>query len=53
MRNLNWKRVMLAVASGAVLLQAPGCTETALYVSTLASSITAGGVLYLVTRVMD
>ena len=38
---------------GAVLFQAPGCVETALGITTLASLATAGGVIYLVVKVLD
>jgi hypothetical protein len=53
MRNGQWKRLALAVLSGAVLFQAPGCVETALGITTLASLATAGGVIYLVVKVLD
>jgi hypothetical protein len=53
MRNGQWKRLLLAAFSGAILFQAPGCVETALGISTLASVVTAGGVIYLIRRVLD
>jgi hypothetical protein len=53
MRKFEWKRLALAVMSGAVLFQVPGCTETAAVVTGIASSVTAGAVLYLVRRVID
>jgi hypothetical protein len=53
MRNGQWKRLALAMCSGAFLCQVTGCAETAIYVSSLASVLTAGGVLYLVRKVID
>jgi hypothetical protein len=53
MRSLRWKQLSLMLFSGAILLQVPACAETAYYLSTLANVVTAGGVVYLVTRVID
>jgi hypothetical protein len=53
MRKNNWKRWMVAMFSGAVLFQAPGCAEAALGLNTLANVVTAGGVIYLVVQVLD
>jgi|GEM_PF-2229943 len=47
------KRLALFSLSGAILLQSPGCVETALGISTLAQVVTAGGVMYLVARVLE
>jgi len=47
------KKWALACASGAVLLQVPGCTEAAVIVTGWASAITAGGVLFLVRKIME
>jgi hypothetical protein len=41
------------MASGSVLFQAPSCAETAAVVTSAASVATAGGVLYLVTRIIN
>ncbi len=49
----NWKKLALAMLSGAVMFQAPACAEAALAVTTLSSVVTAGGVMYLVWRVFD
>ncbi len=51
MRNL--KRLALAVLSGTILLQAPGCAETAAVITAAASSVSAGGILYLLRKVID
>ncbi len=48
MRNI--RKILLAVLSGALILQTPGCAET---VSAISNALTAGGVLYLVRRVVD
>jgi len=53
MRSKIWKKLALATFGGAMLLQVPGCTETAINVTALMSTITAGGVMYLVGRVLD
>ena len=53
MRNGRIKRFALAVFSGAILLQVPGCAETALGLTTLGTLVTAGGVLYLIRKVVD
>jgi hypothetical protein len=36
-----------------MLMQLPGCTEGAIYLTSLATTAAAGGVLYLVARVID
>lgn len=51
MRN-HLTKFAYAFLSGAVLFQAPGCAETALGITTLSSAITAGAVVYLVSRVV-
>lgn len=53
MRDGRWKRSALTLLSGMVLFQVPGCTEGALAAMTLASVVTAGGVMFLVFRVID
>lgn len=53
MRMAKWRRLAFAVLSGAMLFQTPGCAEAALGITTLASVVTAGGVMYLVVRVID
>jgi hypothetical protein len=53
MRVRRWKELSLAVVSGAFLMQIPGCAELALTGISISSAITAGGVLYLVRRVID
>lgn len=53
MRKIDWKKLALAVCSGTVLFQVPGCTETALYVTTFASAVTAGTVVFLARKIID
>jgi hypothetical protein len=53
LRKRTWRGLSLALLSG-LLLQSFGCTpETALALSTIANLVTAGGVTYLVVRVLD
>ncbi len=53
MKVLSVAIIALALLSGTILFQTPGCTETAAVVTALSSALTAGGVLYLVRRVID
>jgi len=53
MRKLKWKQLALSVLSGAVLFQAPGCTDAAVVITTASSVMTAAGVTYIVWRVID
>jgi len=52
MRKTGWKKWAIAVASGSMLLQAPGCVEAAAVVTSFSSLVTAGGVWYLISRVI-
>lgn len=47
------KKFSFAMLSGLVLFQVPACADAALAVTTLSSAVTAGGVVYLVYRVID
>ena len=53
MRRIGWKKWAIAVMSGSMLFQVPGCVETAALLTSAASMATAGGVWYLVTRIMN
>jgi hypothetical protein len=53
MKKHEWKKLALALLSGSILFQTPGCTDTALFITSVASAITAGGVIYLVRRVVS
>lgn len=52
-RWMMWKRLSLALLTGSVLLQAPACGDFAAAIVTISSAVTAGGVVYLVARVMS
>lgn len=53
MRKGNWKKYLLALCSGSMMLQMPGCTEVFSVITGVATSVTAGGVIYLITRVLE
>ncbi len=44
---------MAGLASGAVLLQTTACTEFATSVTAIATTVSAGGVIYIVSRILD
>jgi hypothetical protein len=52
MRIRDWKRLALSMLSGGVLLQTTGCTDAALGITTIASAITAGGVIFILQKIM-
>lgn len=53
MRTASWKRWAAVVLSGSMLFQVPGCLETAAVITSFSSVLTAGGVLYLVGRIIN
>jgi hypothetical protein len=53
MRKTGWKKWAVAVASGSMLLQVTGCVETAAVVTSFSSLVTAGGVWYLISRIIN
>jgi hypothetical protein len=53
MRTLKWKKFFISIASGATLMQAPGCTETATILTSVFTGVTAGGVLYIINRIVN
>ena len=53
MRKRSWNKWAVLLASGAFLLQTPACVETATILTSISSVISAGGVLYLVGRVLE
>jgi hypothetical protein len=53
MRRLNWQKWVLSLASSGMLFQITGCTETAINLTALATTVTAGGVIYLIVRIID
>jgi hypothetical protein len=54
MKKSVWKKLLaIGVLGGSFLFQTPTCTERAAFVTAVSSAITAGGVLYLVDRVIN
>jgi hypothetical protein len=54
MKRKAWKKLLtVGLLGGAILLQTPACVEQAAVVTAVTSTITAGGVLYLVSRVFN
>lgn len=52
MRKFDARKWLWMMSSGAAMFQVPGCTETALGLTSFFSALTAGGVLYLIFRVL-
>ncbi len=52
MRKIDPRKWLWMLSSGAALYQIPGCTETAIGLTSFFSAVTAGGVLYLLFRVL-
>ncbi|MFQ5805563.1 MAG: hypothetical protein ACE5I3_03825 [Phycisphaerae bacterium] len=54
MKRNTWKKLLaVGVLGGAFLFQTPTCTERAVWVTAVSSAATAGGVLYLVGRIVN
>lgn len=53
MTSHKFRRLLLALSSGAVFMQVPGCTETAAVVTAVATTVSAGGLLFLINRILD
>ena len=49
----NWHKWAAIVACGGMMLQITTCTDAATVVTSLATTVTAGGVIYIITRIMD
>jgi len=52
-RAAKWMALLSALAGGSMLLQTSVCAEQAAVATAIASAVTAGGVLYLVSRVLN
>lgn len=52
MKKLNLKKLLFCMSNG-LLLQTTGCVELGVGITTLATTVTAGGVIYLITRVLE
>lgn len=53
MQNRRWKKWLLTMCSGALMLQTAGCVEAAAVATSVFTAVTAGGVLFLVNRVVN
>ena len=54
MKRSGWKKLLVVgLLSGSFLFQAPTCTQQAAWITAITSTATAGGVLYLVSRVVN
>jgi hypothetical protein len=49
----NWHKWAAIVACGGMMLQITTCTDAATVITSLATTVTAGGVIYIITRIMD
>ncbi len=52
-QTTRWKKWIVGLVAGATLLQTPTCVDTANVVTSVATTTTAVGVLYLVRQVID
>ena len=49
-----WKRLLaIGVLGGSLLFQAPTCADQAAIITAASSAVTAGGVLYIVNRIIS
>ncbi|MEP0845289.1 MAG: hypothetical protein HRF50_00550 [Phycisphaerae bacterium] len=53
MRMVRLSKWVAAIASGAVLLQTTACTEVASAITAIATTVSAGGVIYIVSRIVN
>lgn len=53
MRNVSWTRLLATALSGAVVFQTASCIDTTSFITAISTSIAAGGVIYLVSKVME
>ncbi len=51
--RIRWYRWATLLSGAALLLQVPACTDAAVIVTSIASVFSAGGVLFLVSRVLE
>lgn len=52
-KRYKLKKAMLLLSSGAVMFSAASCAQTATIATGFFSSITAGGVLLLISRILN
>jgi len=54
MKKKIWKKILaVGLIGGACLFQAPTCSEQAATITAISSAVTAGGVLFIVDRVLN
>lgn len=52
-KRFAWQRLLVALATGAVVFQTSSCVEVSTGVTAAATTVTAGGVLYIVFRILN
>lgn len=50
--SLKFKKLMLQLMTGAITLQTAGCTQIATFITTGAAVVTAGGVIFIVSKII-
>jgi len=50
MKRKTWKTLLLGISSGAILLQTASCAAT---LTALSTSLTAGGVFFIIARILE
>lgn len=53
MRKRQWKTWLVMISSGSLMFQTPGCVESAAVATSFFTAITAGGVVYLVSQILN
>lgn len=52
MNTNRWRKWAAMLLPGAMMLQTTGCVETAIAAGATASVVTAGGLLFLISRIL-
>lgn len=53
MLRRRWVAVMTALVGGATMLQTTACSNTAEVVTAVATTVSAGGVLFIIRRIIE
>ncbi len=53
MRSEAMKKWAVLLLSGSMLLQTPGCVETAVTATAIFSAVSAGGLLFLIRKILQ
>jgi hypothetical protein len=53
MRMNTWRKWAVLASSGALLLQVPGCTESAAVLTAIFSGLSTGGLFWLIHKVLQ